>query len=93
VRGQLHAPEVLLLLLLFNCNWAYARWQRYKNWMYIQEMDIHSKETKHTTHKKAARTTHEKTALPPGKDAPVPTGKEFGWAPQPFSTTWRRENF
>jgi hypothetical protein len=25
-------------------------------------MDIHSKETKHTTHEKAARTTHEKTA-------------------------------
>jgi hypothetical protein len=25
-------------------------------------MDIHSKETKHTTHEKAARTTHEKAA-------------------------------
>jgi hypothetical protein len=52
----------LLLLLFINCNWAYARWQCYKNWTYIQEMDIHSKETKHTTHEKAARTTHEKTA-------------------------------
>jgi hypothetical protein len=48
-----------LLLLLFNCNWAYAGWQCYKNWTYIQEMDIHSKETKHTTHDKAARTTHK----------------------------------
>jgi hypothetical protein len=46
---------ILLLLLLFiNCNWAYARWQCYKNWTYIQEMDIHSKETKHTSHEKTA---------------------------------------
>jgi hypothetical protein len=41
-----------ILLLFINCNWAYARWQCYKNWTYIQKMDIYSKETKHTTHKK-----------------------------------------
>jgi hypothetical protein len=41
----------------FNFNWAYARWQCYKNWTYIQEVDIHSKETKHTTHEKAAYLT------------------------------------
>jgi hypothetical protein len=34
-----------------------------KNWTYIQKkMDIHSKETKHTSHDKAARTSHEETA-------------------------------
>jgi hypothetical protein len=30
--------------IFFNCNWAYVRWQCYKNWTYIKEMDIHSKE-------------------------------------------------
>jgi hypothetical protein len=49
-------------IIFINCNWAYARWQCYKNWTYIQEMDIHSKETKHTTHEKATRATHEKIA-------------------------------
>jgi geranylgeranyl pyrophosphate synthase len=41
---------------------SYARWLCYKNLTYVQEMDIYSKEIKHTTHEKAARTTHEKTA-------------------------------
>jgi hypothetical protein len=51
----------LLLLLLFNCNWAYAPVA------VLQKLDVHtrnghnSKETKHTTHEKAARTSHENT--------------------------------
>jgi hypothetical protein len=44
-------------LLFINRNWAYARWQCYKNWTYIQEMDVHSMETKHTTHDKTAHRT------------------------------------
>jgi hypothetical protein len=47
------------ILLFINCNWAYARWQCYKNWTYIQEMDIqvHSKETKHISHEETAYLT------------------------------------
>jgi hypothetical protein len=26
---------VCILLLFINCNWAYARWQCYRNWTYI----------------------------------------------------------
>jgi hypothetical protein len=48
----MRATLCLLLLLFINCNWAYGRWQCYKNWTYIQKMDIHSKETKHTSHEK-----------------------------------------
>jgi hypothetical protein len=34
VKGE----SLLLLLLLFiDCNWAYARWQCYRNWTYIQK--------------------------------------------------------
>jgi hypothetical protein len=34
------------LLLFINCNWAYALWQCYKNWTYIQKMDIQTKHEK-----------------------------------------------
>jgi hypothetical protein len=68
---------LLLLLLFINCNWAYARWQCHKNWTYVQEMDIHSKETKHTTREKAARTSHEKTCTHEDK---VQTEIASSWA-------------
>jgi hypothetical protein len=45
---------IIIIIIIINCNWAYARWQCYKNWRYIQEMDIHSKETKHTSHEETA---------------------------------------
>jgi hypothetical protein len=40
----------------------------------LQKMDIHSKETKHTSHEKAARTCHEKWVL----GAPSPGVKRQG---------------
>jgi hypothetical protein len=33
-----------------------------KKLTYIQKLDVHSKETKHTSHERAARTSHQKTA-------------------------------
>jgi L,D-peptidoglycan transpeptidase YkuD (ErfK/YbiS/YcfS/YnhG family) len=30
-------------------------------------------------------------ALPPGKEPSVSIGQEAGWAPDPTSTTWKRE--
>jgi hypothetical protein len=35
---------------------------------------------------------HAPAVLPPGKEPPVPIGWEFGLAPEPVWTTWRREN-
>jgi hypothetical protein len=52
----------IYFITFINCSWPYVRWQCYKNWTYIQEMDTRSKETKHTSHEKAARTSHEETA-------------------------------
>jgi hypothetical protein len=48
--SDLYIIIIIIIIIIINCNWAYARWQCYKNWTYIQEMDIHSKETKHTRH-------------------------------------------
>jgi hypothetical protein len=60
VGEEISKYKLFLVYLFINCNWVYARWQCYKNWTYIQKMDIHSKETKHVAHEKAARTSHEK---------------------------------
>jgi hypothetical protein len=28
---------IIIIIIIINCNWAYVRWQCYKNWTYIQK--------------------------------------------------------
>jgi hypothetical protein len=68
IRQGLLVPRVvniiiiIIIIIIINCNWAYARWQCLRKMVVHTEMDIHSRETKHTSHENAARTAHEKTA-------------------------------
>jgi hypothetical protein len=43
---------ILFLLIIINCNWAYARWQCLKKLTYKQKVDVDNNKTKHTPHEK-----------------------------------------
>jgi hypothetical protein len=54
--------QIFIIIIFFNCNWAYARWQCYKNWTYIQKRTyIARKQNIHLTTKQHVHLT-EKTA-------------------------------